>query len=138
LSEEEKFDDFIQDLVDHNEKQYGNEMRSKYGDDAIDSSNAKLMNITEEQYALSEELAADVNEALKLAFEQGDPSSELAQKACELHKKWLCCFWTNYTKEAHIGVTQMYTTDVRFRAYYDSIAKGCAEFLRDAVAIYCK
>ena len=76
--------------------------------------------------------------ALKAAFEQGDPSGELAQKACELHKKWLCLHWDEYSKEAHIGLTMMYVADPRFTAYYDKIAVGCAAFLHDAVSIYCK
>jgi hypothetical protein len=31
----------------------------------------------------------------------------------------------------------MYCDDERFRKYYDNIAPGCAEFLRDAIKIYC-
>jgi hypothetical protein len=31
----------------------------------------------------------------------------------------------------------MYVCDERFKAYYDSIAPGCAEFLRDALEVYC-
>ncbi|WMC92558.1 MerR family transcriptional regulator [Kineothrix sp. MB12-C1] len=138
MNDQEKFDGFIQKLVDDNEQQYGEEIRSKYGDDAVDRSNAKVKGMSKEQYAEVEELSAELNEALKAAFEQGDPASELAQRACELHKKWLCFFWDQYSKEAHIGVTQMYVDDPRFTAYYDKIAVGCAAFLRDAVLIYCK
>jgi len=32
----------------------------------------------------------------------------------------------------------MYVDDQRFTAYYDKIATGCAVFLRDALAVYCK
>ena len=129
--------DFIQKIVDENERQYGEEIRVKYGDDAINRSNAKIKGITKEQYAEVERLSVAVNDTLKAAFEQGDPAGELAQKACELHKKWLCCFWEHYSKEAHIGVAQMYVDDPRFTAYYDKIAVGCAEFLRDAINVYC-
>jgi len=94
--------------------------------------------MTSEQYAQVEALSLELNNILKAAFEQGDPAGELAQKACELHKKWLCYFWDHYSKKAHIGVTQMYVDDPRFTAYYDKIAVGCAKFLRDAVLIYCK
>lgn len=138
MSDQEKFEGFIQKLVDDNERQYGEEVRAKYGDEAVDRSNAKIMSMSKEQYTELEELAAELNETLKAAFEQKDPASELAQKACELHKKWLCFFWSDYRKEAHIGVTQMYVNDPRFTAYYDKIAVGCASFLRDAVLIYCK
>lgn len=113
------------------------EARAKYGDDAVDRSNAKLMGMSKEQYAELEKLTVELNETLKAAFEQGDPASELAQKACELHKKWLCYFWDDYSKEAHISLAQLYVEDPRFTAYYDKIAVGCAAFLRDAVLIYC-
>lgn len=138
MSDKEKFEGFIQKLVDDNEQQYGDEIRAKYGDEVIDRSNAKVKGMTKEQYAEIEKLSIEVNETLKSAFEQGDPASEIAQKACELHKNWLCYFWDHYSKEAHIGVTQMYVDDPRFTAYYDKIAEGCAVFLRDAVLIYCK
>jgi DNA-binding transcriptional MerR regulator len=138
MSDQEKFEGFLQKLVDHNERKYGEEARAKYGDEHVNRSNTKVLNMSKEQYIELEKLTADLNETLKAAFEQGDPASELAQKACELHKKWLCFYWDDYSKEAHKGVTQMYVDDPRFTAYYDKIVPGCAAFLRDAVAIYCK
>ena len=138
MSNQEKFAGFKQKLVDDNERQYGEEIRAKYRGDAVDRSNAKVKGMTREQYEQVEALRHEYEETLKAAFAQGDPASELAQKACELHKQWLCYFWDHYSKEAHIGVTQMYVDDPRFKAYYDKIDPGCAEFLRDAVLVYCK
>jgi len=138
MNSNENFDGFIQKLADENERQYGAEIRAIYGDDAVNRSNAKVKSMTKEQYTEMERLSDAVNKTLKAAFEQGDPSGELAQKACDLHKKWLCHFWDHYSKEAHIGITQMYEDDPRFTAYYDKIAAGCSAFLRDAVLIYCR
>lgn len=137
MTDNEKFEGFKQKLVDDNEAKYGEEIRTKYGNDSVDRSNAKVKGMTKEQYAEIERLTQEVNETLKAAFEQGDPTSELAQKACELHKRWLCYFWDGYSKEAHLGVTQMYVDDPRFTEYYDKIAPGCAVFLRDAVKSFC-
>ncbi len=138
MKDQEKFEGFIEKMVDENEQKYGEEIRKKYGDDIVNRSNAKLKGMTSEQHAQLEALSLELNNTLKAAFEQGDPEGALAQKACELHKKWLCYFWDDYSKEAHIGVTQMYVDDPRFTAYYDKISVGCAAFLRDAVLIYCK
>lgn len=138
MSDQEKFEGFLQKMVDDNERQYGGEIREKYGEESINRSNAKVRNMSREQYVELENLTAELNETLKEAFEQGDPAGELAQKTCELHKKWLCFYWDKYSKEAHMGVTQMYVDDPRFTAYYDKIVPGCAAFLRDAVAIYCQ
>lgn len=137
MSDKEKFQGFKQKLVDENEKKYGKEIREKYGDEAVNASNAKLMGLTPEKYERAQDLSRQINEGLKAAFEQGDPAGGQAQKVCAMHKEWLGFFWPKYTKETHIGLAQMYVDDPRFRKYYDDIEEGCAEFLRDAIRIYC-
>ena len=137
MTDKEKFEGFKEKLISDNEQKYGQEIRTKYGVETVDRSNAKLKNMTKEQYGELEALTQELNNTLKAALEQGDPGGELAQKACELHKKWLCFYWDHYSKEAHRGVAQMYVDDPRFTAYYDAIAPGCAVFLRDAVQIFC-
>ena len=138
MSDKEKFQGFINSLVDENEEKYGDELREKYGEDAVDNSNAKVLGMTPEQYAGVERIREEYEGALREAFAQGDPSSEIAQKACALHRQWLCFFWPEYSKEAHMGIADMYVDDSRFTDYYDKIVPGCADFLRDAVMIYCK
>ena len=124
-------------LIDDNEARYGNEIRAKYGSDAVERSNTKVRGMVPEQYAESERLAEAYQDALREAYAQGDPASALAQEACDLHRQWLCYFWDSYSKQAHMGVTRMYVDDPRFGEYYDKVTPGCAAFLRDAVAIYC-
>jgi len=136
MSDKEKFEGFKQKLIEENEKKYGEEIRAKYGNDRVDKSNKKVKNMTEEQYAAVEKLSAEVMNTLREAFKTGDPAGELAQKAADLHRQWLCHFWDSYTKEAHAGVAQMYVDDERFTAYYDKEQPGTAAFLRDAVFIY--
>jgi DNA-binding transcriptional MerR regulator len=136
MSDKEKFEGFKNKLVEENEEKYGKEIREKYGDDEVNSSNNKVKNMTKEDYDKVSSLSQEFNETLKLAFEQGDPTSELAMKACDLHKKWLMYFWNSYSKEAHKGLAQMYVDDERFKANYEKIAVGCTEFLRDAINYY--
>jgi len=138
MTDQEKFEGFKQKLIADNEQQYGAEIREKYGDDAIDASNAKLKGMSTEQYAEIERLSLELEGTLKAAFETGDPAGELAQKACEIHKKWLCFYNDNYSKEYHKQLGEMYVAEERFTAYYDKIAVGCAKFLRDAINIYCR
>ena len=138
MSDGEKFEGFKQGLIDENEKKYGAEARSKYGDEAVDESNAKLKGLTKEQYEEGERLRLELEAALKAAFATGDPAGDLAQQACDLHRQWLCVFYPGYSKEYHMGLGEMYVLDERFRANYDKLAPGCTEFLRDAIQIYCK
>lgn len=136
MSDQEKFEGFKNKMLAENEAKYGREIREKYGEGTVVRSNEKFMNMSEEQYAEVQELTNKLNETLKQAVASGDPAGELAQKACKMHKQWLLNFWPQYSKEAHMGLAQMYVADPRFTAYYEKIAPGCAEFLRDALRIY--
>jgi len=137
MEDKEKFEGFAEKMIKENESKYGNEVREKYGDAAVDASNEKLCGMSPEKFAKAQKLEKELFETLAAALVQGDPASELAQKAARLHKDWLCVYWPIYSKEAHVGVVQMYVDDERFTAYYDKIATGCAVFLRDTVIQYC-
>jgi DNA-binding transcriptional MerR regulator len=136
MSNKEKFEGFKRKMIDDNEKKYGKEIREKYGKDTVEASNAKVMNMTQEQHDEVTALAEQLHTTLAEAFKTGDPAGELAQKAADLHKQWLTYYWKDYSKEAHAGLAQMYVDDERFTAYYDKEQPGTAEFLRDAIHIY--
>lgn len=136
MKDNEKFEGFKRNLLDENERKYGKEVREKYGEETVKASNDKFMKMTKEQYEEFEKLSIEVLDTLEAAMETKDPAGDLAQKACELHKKWLTFTWKDYSKEAHVGLAQMYVDDERFTAYYDKRKPGMAEFLRDAILIY--
>ncbi|BAK43844.1 MerR family transcriptional regulator [Eggerthella sp. YY7918] len=139
MEDREKFEAFKKGLVDENEKKYGAEVRERWGDAAADASNAKVMGMSEQQYAHTQELEAQMRKALLAGMEAGDPAGEDAQRAADLHRQWLCEFWADgaYSKEAHAALAEGYVADERFKAYYEAIAPGATEFLRDAIKVYC-
>lgn len=136
MTDKEKFEGFKQKMIDENEKRFGKEIREKYGDAAIDRSNEKVKNMTQEEYEEMIQLERKMMSTLAEAIKLGDPGSEIAQKAAALQKQWLAYFWSEYSKEAHAGLAQMYVDDERFREYYDAKQPGTARFLRDAIHIY--
>ncbi|MEG0260826.1 MAG: MerR family transcriptional regulator [Lysinibacillus sp.] len=137
MTNEAKFEGFKEKLIEDNEKQYGEEIRAKYGIKMVDASNAKLRNVTEEQYEAMQQLEQQLFARLKEAMEIGDASSDIAMEVAELHKRWLCFNWSKYTKEAHAGLAQMYIADKRFTAYYDErVTSGATQFLHDALLNY--
>ena len=139
MKDEEKFEAFKQGLVDENEKKYGKEVRERWGDDAADASNAKVMGMSQEQFERTQALEQEIKDALVAAMATGDPAGEEAQRAANLHRRWLSAFWKDgtYSKAAHQGIAEMYVADDRFKAYYEAIAPGAAVFLRDAIRAYC-
>ncbi|MFS0672128.1 MerR family transcriptional regulator [Ornithinibacillus sp. 179-J 7C1 HS] len=136
MQDNEKFAGFKEKLIETNEKNYGKEIRKKYGDETVDASNAKLRDMAEEDYKAMTELGEEIMKLLKEAYVTGDPSSEKAQELAEKHKKWLMYSWPSYSKEAHAGLAEMYVADERFKAYYDNAVKGGTKFLRDSILIY--
>jgi DNA-binding transcriptional MerR regulator len=136
MTDKEKFEGFKQKLIDDNEKKYAQEIREKYGDEAVDRSNQQFKKMTQKEYEAMKDLENQIKETLAEALETGNPAGDLAQKAADLHKQWITKAWGQYSKEAHAGVAQLYVDDERFKAYYDEKRPGTAEFLRDAILIY--
>lgn len=136
MNDKEKFEGFKKKKLEENEKKYGQEIREKYGTDSVEQSNRKFMGMTKEQYDAYEKLGGEVIETLLAAYATQDPAGELAQKAADLHRKWLSYTWESYSREAHAGLAQMYVEDERFTAYYDQHQPGLTVFLRDAILLY--
>ncbi|ALS79979.1 MerR family transcriptional regulator [Planococcus kocurii] len=136
MGDKEKFQGFQQKRVDDNEQQYGNEIRSKYGDSLVDQSNANMLGMGEEKFLAFKSLEQQVLNSLANAIETKDPSSDAAQQMAALHRQWLNFTWPSYSKKAHRGLAEIYVADERFAAYYNKVNHGAAEFLRDAIVVY--
>ena len=132
-----KFAAFKKQQVADNEAAYGAEARQKYGSEKVDAANAKLMGMTEEEYAAFDALGKAINTALAAAVTAGEaPAGAEGQRIAAMHRRWLGYTWNFYTPQAHAGLAEGYVADERFTAYYDKEVPGCAVFLRDAIRAY--
>lgn len=138
MQNDEKFEAFKDQLIAENEQQYGDEIRQKYGNDVVENSNAKFKNMSKEDYDAMTRLGEEILELLPKAFATNDPTSPLANELAKKHKEWLTFTWPSYSKEAHIGLAEMYVADERFKAYYDKVVDGGTEFLREAIVHFIK
>lgn len=137
MTDSEKFIGFQENLIRKNEKQYGAEIREKYGAGTVEESNAKIMNLTKEEYTAMEDLGKDLQTSLEKAVrENKEPVSDTGKQIMQMHKEWLQYTWPSYSAQAHHGLVEMYLTDERFQNHYDNSVKGCAKFLRDAVILH--
>lgn len=138
MNDKDKFEAFKHQAVKDNESLYGQEIRNKYGNQEIERSNKKFLNMTSEEYKQFEILGNQINEHLKNAVINGEkPNSEVAHKLVLMHKEWLLYTWPEYTKQAHLGLADMYISDERFKNYYDKEVEGCAQFLADVIKMNC-
>ena len=134
MSDKEKFQGFKEALIKENEANYGEELRSKYGEQTVKESNTKMMNLSEDEYQRMEKLGTEINHRLASAVREGiDPMGAKGKEIAMLHKEWLNISTPKYTSQMHRGIAEMYVCDERFTAYYDGEVPGCAQFLRDAI-----
>lgn len=139
MSDKEKFEGFKKRKLEDNERIYGTEIRERYGNETVETSNRKFADMSQQQWETQEALSAQFAESLKAAIATDDPAGDVAQHTCDLHRQWLCLFWPDgtYSKESHRGMGEMYVNDERFKAYYDAIDPRAAAFLKQALDIYC-
>lgn len=139
MTDKEKFEGFKKELIEKNETQYGDEIREKYGNQAVEESNQKMASMSKEKYEAFEKLGNELLEELEVAMNDQNPQGTAGQRVAALHKEWLSFTWGSYSKEAHRGLAEMYVSDPRFMAYYDEKAgDGAASYLRDAIVAYTK
>lgn len=129
MTNKERFEGF-----DFGHNPYEQEARERWGDEAIDKSNAWIESKTkEEKEAMGEEMNAIYRNLA--AVRHGSPESEEAQTAI---KEWYD-FLNNmgdYSLDAFKGLGQMYVDDERFTKNIDQFGDGLAVFMRDAMAAY--
>lgn len=139
MSDQEKFQALKEKYVKENEGTYGAEARKKYGDEQVEESNRKMLNMTEAQWERFSALEKEILERLEDGVKNGiTADSEGAKEIVELHKEWLCMTWKQYSVAAHRGVAAMYIADERFTKYYDKHVTGCALLLKEAVHYWVK
>lgn len=137
MEDGEKFEGFKRDMVEENERRWGAEVRRRHGDEAADASNARVMGMSERDYARWKELEEEILTSVERAVREGaDALGEEGARVCALHREWLGFTWPSYSSEAHRGLAQAYVDDERFCAYYDRTVAGCAAWLRDAVVAH--
>ena len=73
MDDAKKFAAFKKRMVDDNEKQYGEEARELYGEDRVEESNAKMMNLSKEEYDRFVEELVNAERAPVHSFDARDP-----------------------------------------------------------------
>ena len=135
MNDMEKFEAFKKWAEEHNEETYGQEVRAKYGDRAMDETTAAVLGLTPEACQEWDNLGQEIQKRLERAVEMGlSPDSKEGQAIARCHRRWLAFSGNGCDPAMHRGIVELYVTDHRFTAYYDGRVSGCAHFLRDAVA----
>lgn len=101
-------------------------------------SNLKLKSMSKQDQQKLFKLGSDnIKEIADAFILQKDTNSAEVQRLVAVHYNWVSVFWTP-TKDAYIGLGELYVTDERFAQNYDKYAPGCAAFMAEAMQIYAQ
>ncbi|MBP2097876.1 MerR family transcriptional regulator [Enterococcus rivorum] len=120
MNDQEKFEGLKREALQKNEKLYGKEIREKYGESTVETSNKKWLNLSKEQFNQMEQTEQNLFSALKKVIQSKDYDSPEAKEAFESHKEWLLFTTPHYSVQMHRGLGEMYIADERFASYYNS------------------
>jgi MerR family transcriptional regulator, thiopeptide resistance regulator len=131
LTPEERFEVFGA----NDPEQYAEETEQRWGGtEAYAESQRRAARYTKEDWQRIKAEVDDWQERYAALMAAGErPSGEAAMDLAEEHRRHISRWYFEVPYEMHRCFGQMYVSDERFTAYYDSVRPGFAEHLRDAI-----
>jgi len=115
--------------------QYDDEARERWPEEFEQSRRNTATMTAEDVERMQRELTAAMIRMAEF-MAAGTPVGDAAVQA-EIHTQYqgMCRFWTP-NRDAYKCLGQMYVDDERFKANYEKIAEGLAEYQRDVMVVY--
>ena len=121
-------------------EKYKSEVKEKWGTtEAYKEYSEKSKDYTKKDFDSSAEGMNEIFGEFALIMKNGHSSeSETAQSLVKKLQEFITDNFYTCTKEILAGLGQMYVLDERFKENIDKHADGTAEFVSEAIKIYCK
>lgn len=117
-------------------KAYEKEAREKYGDAAVDDSHNKIKAMTKGEFDDLNKERENINKELAQLMHM-NVDDRVIQRIVQRHFD-LTAKFMDLTLDRYRGLGKMYVDDERFKEHYDKVKPGLAEYLRDAIFVYCE
>lgn len=130
-------DQLYGDLSDEKQAQYLEEARQKWGHtEAFKQSQERVKRMGKEGLAKVLKAAGELTQAIAREMQAGSPAeSPQVQALIAQHYDGLRAFYEP-TLEMYRGLAQLYIEDARFKANYEKVAPGLAQFMHKSMLIY--
>ncbi|MFI2436522.1 MerR family transcriptional regulator [Streptomyces sp. NPDC018693] len=131
LTPEERFEVF----GDKDPEQYAEEAEQRWGGtEAWAESQRRAATYTKEDWKRLQAEADDWSERYQALMADGEPpNGARAMDMAEEHRRHIGAWYYECSFEMHCCLAEMYVSDERFKAFYDSMRDGLAEHLREAI-----
>ena len=115
--------------------QYADEVQERWGDtDSYRQSQQRTSSYTKDDWIRikAEQEAAGARFATAMAAGRPADGPE-AMAAAEEHRLLIDRYFYDLSREAHVGLAEMYVADPRFTKNYEDVAPGLAQYVHDAI-----
>ena len=132
------FKEFDMTEIESSKKKYAKEVKERWGkSDAYIESEKKCNNYSKDQWQEINEEFRGILKSFATNMNNKTPDSEEVQALVKEWQSFITLRWYNCTNEILKCLGQMYVQDERFKKNIDQNGEGTAEFLSQAIAIYC-
>lgn len=121
-------------LSKEQEEAYAKEAEQMYDPEIVRASNRKWKGYSDEEKSRILQESSQIYVDMAAAIPQG-AASDAAQACVARWRKNMDHFWTPNLDQL-VGLSELYNQDERFKANFDKVNSGLAEFFREAVKVY--
>ncbi|MDB5052156.1 MAG: MerR family transcriptional regulator [Bacilli bacterium] len=130
------FDAFDMSAIEEHKEKYAEEVKQKYGKEAVEESERKTSAYTKKDWARIMANWEQIYKNIVAAMDNG-PSDPQVQKAVGELRQHITDHFYNCTVDIFRGLGNLYVDDDRFTANIDKHKEGLAIFLSEAMHVYC-
>lgn len=136
MEKKEMFEGFDMNKIKEHQEKYREEARQKYGKDMVDATERRFNGYSEEKQANLFAEMGNISTRIASRMEYG-PNDPEAQEAVQAWHHFITEHFYDCTLEVFRGLGNLYVDDERFTANIDKTKPGLAQFMKEAMHIYC-
>ncbi|TJY44178.1 MerR family transcriptional regulator [Cohnella pontilimi] len=136
MADKELFEGFDMDKIQEHQAKYSEEARRLYGKEIVEAAERKVEGYSEEKWKEMHGVMGGIYNRLADRMAYG-PSDSEAQQAVAEWRQYITDHFYDCTLEIFRGLGSLYVDDERFTANIDKYKPGLAQFMKEAMHLYC-
>jgi len=137
MDNKEVFDAFDSTDIENMKKKYEKEVREKYLAEVVEESFKKTAGYSKEDWKRVTDQGDEIFRAIGAVMGKGAEDAEV-QKLVGKYREYISNNFYECTMEIFAGLGKLYVADERFTKNIDKHGAGLAEFMCEAIGIYCE
>ncbi|BBM86104.1 MerR family transcriptional regulator [Candidatus Uabimicrobium amorphum] len=137
LEKQDLFGGLEMETIRKHKALYAKEVKKRWGKtNAYKDSERKTSQYTAQDWQNIQEQMSGIYQKVIAHMPQGAKDNNVQEAVAALRESF-CQYFYNCTPEIFRGLGEMYISDPRFTAYFEDMQSGLAQFLYEAIVVYC-